>query len=59
MSLFTTKVGTRIDNLSIQYYGDSLCGGLSEMNGIRGVVIKSPNTKLRIPSDISEILEEI
>tara|TARA_Y100000361_G_C10988178_1_gene252688 strand:+ start:350 stop:643 length:294 start_codon:yes stop_codon:yes gene_type:complete len=54
-----TKVGTRLDNLAQVYYGDStLWWVIAKANGIRGITSLPPNTKLRIPSNISEILEK-
>tara|TARA_R100001443_G_scaffold116941_1_gene139196 strand:- start:2248 stop:2541 length:294 start_codon:yes stop_codon:yes gene_type:complete len=54
-----TKVGTRLDNLAQVYYGDStLWWVIAKANGIRGFTSLKSNTKLRIPSNISEILEK-
>ena len=54
-----TKVGTRLDNLAQVYYGDStLWWVIAKANGIKGFTSLKPNTKLRIPSNISEILEK-
>lgn len=54
-----TKVGTRLDNLAQVYYGDStLWWVIAKANGIKGFTSLKSNTKLRIPSNISEILEK-
>jgi hypothetical protein len=54
-----TKVGTRLDNLAQVYYGDStLWWVIAKANGIRGFTSLKSNTRLRIPSNISEILEK-
>ena len=54
-----TKEGTRLDNLAQAYYGDStLWWIIAKANGIRGFTSLPSNTRLRIPSNISEILEK-
>ena len=54
-----TKVGTRLDNLAQVYYGDStLWWIIAKANGIKGFTSLKSNTRLRIPSNISEILEK-
>ena len=54
-----TKVGTRLDNLAQVYYGDStLWWVIAKANGISGKVVIKSQTYLRIPSNISEILEK-
>ncbi len=54
-----TKVGTRLDNLAQIYYGDStLWWIIAKANGIKGFTSLKSNTRLRIPSNISKILED-
>jgi len=54
-----TKVGTRLDNLAQVYYGDStLWWIIAKANGIKGFTSLKSNTRLRIPSNISKILED-
>ena len=54
-----TKIGTRLDNLAQVYYGDStLWWIIAKANGIKGFTSLKSNTRLRIPSNISKILED-
>ena len=53
-----TKFGDRIDALAYQYYGDtSLWWIISKANGIRGQMGLKPGTLLRIPQDVTRIIE--
>lgn len=50
---------TRLDNLAQTYYGDSsLWWVIAKANGIKGKVILSSRDIIRIPSNISKILED-
>ena len=52
------KDGTRIDNLAFQRYGDpSLWWIIAKANGIKGKIALEPATDLRIPGNISTIIE--
>ena len=54
-----TKVGTRLDNLAQVYYGDStLWWVIAKANGIKGFTSLKSNTRLRIPSNITGIIEK-
>ncbi len=51
--------GKRIDSLAYEYYGDvSLWWIIAKANGIRGKVALSSENPIRIPSNISKILED-
>tara|TARA_B100000902_G_scaffold398436_1_gene465179 strand:+ start:426 stop:719 length:294 start_codon:yes stop_codon:yes gene_type:complete len=53
-------VGTRLDNLAFQYYGDiSLWWIIARANNLNGVEMRLDTTKTyRIPIDINSILED-
>jgi nucleoid-associated protein YgaU len=54
-----TKVGDRLDTLSFNYYGDTtLWWIIAKANGIKGKVALNPETILRIPGNISQIIEK-
>ena len=54
-----TKEGTRLDVLAQTYYGDStLWWIIAKANGIRGFTSLKSNTRLRIPSNITSIIEK-
>ena len=56
---YYTRFGDSYGSLANRFYGDqSLWWVIAKANGIRGFTSLPPNTKLRIPSDISEILEK-
>ena len=53
-----TVFGTRIDMLAHEYYGDvSLWWIIAKANGIKGKIALEPATDLRIPGNISTIIE--
>ena len=53
-------VGTRVDNLAFQYYGDiSLWWIIARANGLTGTELQlDTSKKYRIPININSILEE-
>ena len=52
------KDGDRLDTLAHNYYGDqTLWWVIAKANGIRGKAALEPGTELRIPSDITGILD--
>ena len=54
-----TKVGDRIDSLAFDYYGDStLWWIIAKANGIKGKISIDPATDLRIPGNVSQIIED-
>lgn len=54
----TTKESSRLDSLANQYYGDySLWWVLAKANGIRGKTALKAGQILRIPGQLSEILD--
>ena len=57
--IFITSVfGQRLENLAYKYYGDtSLWWIISKANGIRGQMGLKPGTLLRIPQDVTRIIE--
>ena len=58
-TFITAKIGTRIDNLASQYYGDSsLWWIIANANGFKGKVVFKPGDFIRIPSDVQDILEK-
>jgi len=53
-----TKVGERLDTLANRYYGDvTLWWIIAKANGIKGKIALEPATDLRIPGNISTIIE--
>ena len=55
----TTKESSRLDSLANQYYGDySLWWVLAKANGIRGKTVLKAGQILRIPGQLSEILDK-
>ena len=57
-----TTVGDRLDYLAYRYYGDSeLWWVISSANNniTNGFLFPIPGTQLRIPSDISSVLEQV
>ena len=54
-----TKDGVRLDELAQTYYGDStLWWVIAKANGIKGFTSLKSNTRLRIPSNITGIIEK-
>ena len=54
-----TKEGDRLDSLSFNYYGDTtLWWIIAKANGIKGKVALNPETILRIPGNIVQIIEK-
>ena len=54
-----TKDGTRLDTIAQEFYGDiSLWWIIAKANGIRGFTSLKSGIKLRIPSNVSDILEK-
>ena len=50
--------GDRLDSLAFKYYGDNtLWWIIAKANGIRGKIALTPSEVLRIPGDITTILE--
>ena len=50
--------GDRLDTLAYRYYGDiTLWWIIAKANGIKGKVVTSVDDVLRIPGDISRIIE--
>ena len=50
--------GDRLDSLAYKYYGDNtLWWIIAKANGIRGKIALTPSEVLRIPGDITTILE--
>ena len=55
-----TTVGDRLDSLAFSYYRDATLWwiiAVSNNNITRGALYPAPGTQLRIPTDISNILE--
>ncbi len=53
-----TRVGDRIDSLAYKFYGDStLWWIIAKANGFNGKVAFDNATNLRIPGNVSEIIE--
>lgn len=53
-----SRVGDRLDSLAYQYYGDvTLWWVIAKANGIKGKIGLEPATDLRIPGNISAIIE--
>ena len=54
-----TQYGDRLDTIAFDFYGDPQQWWIiAKANGIRGFTSLPSNTRLRIPSNISEILEK-
>ena len=54
-----TKVGDRLDLLAYEHYDDtSLWWIIAKANGIRGKIALEPATLIRIPGEVTSILEE-
>ena len=54
-----TRVGDRIDSLAYKFYGDStLWWIIAKANGIKGKISIDPATDLRIPGNVSQIIED-
>ena len=52
-----TKEGSRLDNIAQTFYGDaSLWWIISKANGIRGFTSLKSGVKLRIPSNVTDII---
>jgi len=57
--LYTTTIGDRLDNLAFTFYDDSsLWWILSTANGIQGKMVLEPGTLIRIPGNISNIIQK-
>ena len=53
-----TRVGDRIDSLAYKFYGDStLWWIIAKANGIKGKTALEPGIPLRIPGNITQIIE--
>ena len=51
--------GERLDNLANKYYGDTtLWWVIAKANGLKGKVFVPQNTEIRIPGNISKVLED-
>ena len=54
-----TKEGDRLDSLADKFYGDhTLWWVIAKANGIKGKVALNPETILRIPGNIVQIIEK-
>ena len=54
-----TKIGDRLDTLAHRYYGDiTLWWVIAKANGIKGKIALEPATLIRIPGEVTSILEE-
>lgn len=56
-----TTVGDRLDNLAYQYYRDATLWWVIAMannNTTKGALYPQPGTQLRIPTDISSVLNQ-
>ena len=52
------KEGQRLDNLAYKYYGDTtLWWIIAKANGIKGVAVPPIDEPIRIPGDITNIIE--
>lgn len=52
------KEGERLDSLAYKYYGDvSLWWVIAKANGIKGVAVPPIDEPIRIPGDITNIIE--
>ena len=52
------KEGERLDSLAYKYYGDvSLWWVIAKANGIKGVAVPPLDEPIRIPGDITNIIE--
>jgi hypothetical protein len=55
-----TNVGDRLDNLAYSYYGDSTLWwiiSVANNNATNGALYPIPGTQLRIPTNVSNIIE--
>jgi len=53
-----TKDGDRLDNIAYKYYGDNtLWWIIAKANGIRGIMALDVGTSLRIPGNVTRIVE--
>tara|TARA_Y100000816_G_scaffold259636_1_gene215331 strand:+ start:256 stop:555 length:300 start_codon:yes stop_codon:yes gene_type:complete len=53
-----SKVGDRIDSLAYKFYGDvTLWWIIAKANGIKGKTALEPGIPLRIPGNITQIIE--
>ena len=53
----TTVVGERLENIAYQYYNDgSLWWIIAKANGIAGKAVIPTATKLRVPSNVTDII---
>ena len=53
-----SKVGDRIDSLAYKFYGDvTLWWIIAKANGIKGKTALEPGIPLRIPGNITSIIE--
>ena len=53
-----SKVGDRIDSLAYKFYGDvTLWWIIAKANGIKGKTALAPGIPLRIPGNITQIIE--
>ena len=56
--LYRTTVGDRLDKLAFTFYEDiTLWWILAKANGIRGKMALEPGTLIRIPGDVTSILQ--
>lgn len=56
-----TTVGDRLDNLAFSYYGDATMWWIIAMannNATKGALYPMPGTQLRIPTNVSAILNQ-
>ena len=55
----TSVFGDRLEQLAYRFYGDTtLWWIIAKTNGIRGIAALTPGTQLRIPTDITKIIED-
>ena len=51
--------GERLDNLANKYYGDTtLWWVIAKANGLKGKMYAPQNTEIRIPGNVSKVLED-
>ena len=51
--------GERLDNLANKYYGDTtLWWIIAKANGLKGKMYVPQNTEIRIPGNVSKVLED-
>jgi|TARA_R100000030_G_scaffold60430_1_gene45605 hypothetical protein len=58
-TLYQTTVNDRLDNLAFSFYEDSsLWWIIAKANGIKGKTVLDPGIMIRIPGNVSKVIED-